>query len=202
MRAFNIPIPRAALTRIVSQSAHPSDLQSCQAEIFLTVVNFTDTDTFLATPGNLYFLQIADVDSILPYTLLRFNIGVTPVNSSAWSPYSAILWVTAADTTPALAAATLAAQINLYAQTMVSWGYPAFKSLRADANGMDIRIRMPWGMLGPLAYTTDGPNGEEAVTRGNPGVDHPLWFSLLGPRRHCLRVIPTYPGPYYGNPIG
>jgi hypothetical protein len=202
MFPIRIPLPLAALTRIVSQTAEPSDLQSCQAELTFTVRNYADTDTYLATPGNQYYVSINDTNNILPYTVVRFNIGITPVAPSAWSPYSAGLWVTAADTTPALAAARLAAQMNLFAQTMVSWGYPAFRSFRAQANGMDIRIRMPWGMLGILDYDTDGPDGAEAVVVGFGGVDHPLWFSLLGPRRHCLRVLPTYPGPYYGDPIG
>jgi hypothetical protein len=202
MRAMNIPLPRAALTRLVCQSARPSELQSCQADLTMTVRNYTDTATYLATPGNQYYVSITDVDNILPWTLLRINIGVTPVTPSGWSAYAAVLWVTAADTTPALAAARLASQLNLYAQTMVSWGYKAFKSMRAAANGMDLHIWMPWGMLGLLDYDTDGPDGSEAVVVGFPGVDHPLWFSLLGPRRHCLRVLPTYPGPYYGDPIG
>lgn len=199
---IRIPIPQAALTRIRNQSTSVSDLQSCQAELSFVVRNFTDTAAYLATPGNLYFLQVGDTDNVLPWTLLRFNINDTPQGPGFWTATVANLWVTAADTTPTLAAITLAAQINLYAQTMVSWGYPAFKSLRAQANGIEVRIRFPWGMLGPLVYTTDGPDAAEAVTLLFDGVDHPLWFSLLGPRRHCMRVIPTYPGPYYGDPIG
>lgn len=200
MNPIRIPLPRAALTRIVSQSAKPSDLQSCQAEITMIVADFTSTAAFIAGMGA-YYLSIDDVDNILPWTLLRFNIFDTP-QTLAPNAYSANLWLTAADDTRAKAAATLAAQINLYAQTVASWGYPAFRTMRATSNGSDLTIRMPWGMLGTLGYANDGPDGQEAVTVGFPGVDHPLWFSLLGPRRHCLRVVPTYPGPYYGDPIG
>ena len=198
---IRIPIPQAALTRIPHQHLKVSDLQSCQQSFRWAVRNFTDTAAYLATPGNDYYVEITDANNILPYTTTRFNISDTPQNPALWDPFAGDLWLTAADTTPALAAATLAAQINLFAQLMVGRKYPAFKSMRARSTATEVEFYMPWGMLGAPSTATDGPDPAPIIDL-EPGVDNPLWFSLLGPRRHCMRIIPTYPGPYYGDPIG
>lgn len=204
MVPIRVPVPRKALVRIQSQSPAVSDLQSCQQEIFMVIQNFATLDAYLATPGNECYIQLDATDYILPYTSVEIQIGVTPVDPSTWTPWSVGVYLTPADTTPALAIASICTQLRAYVNQMVRLGFPAFDSFKFGIRGTtELKILMPWGILGAGGFNTDGPDGVEGAVAGLPGIDHPLWFGIIGPRRHCFRVLPTYPGPYYGSiPIG
>lgn len=208
MQTVHAPIPSCALTRIRHQGLVVNDFQSCQNTFFWRASNYYDTDLYLATPGNECYVEIDDGNQILPYSRLQlFITTLAPIDPATWQPWLADLYIRADETTPTQAAAFLVIQINAFYRAMVARGYPAFKSMRARAVGPEIEFFQPWGLLGNGAYSGDGPMGPEAFTDGVPGVDNPLWFGIIGPKRHAFRVAPRYPGPYYGSyeersPIG
>jgi hypothetical protein len=194
--------PRGAITRIRSQTASPSVLQSCQQEITVRCVDYTTLGTYLATPGHVWVWTVGDHNQILPYTSLGFRVALD-AKTQPDAPWADELFLTAADTTAALAAARLASQINTFAATMGAI-YPDVRSLRAASNDADLTIYMPWGMLGVAdLFDVNGPLGEEGAAVGNPGVDNPLVFGIIGPRRHVFRVNFPFRSDYYGEiPIG
>lgn len=201
MQPLRAPIPPRALTRLRRQAAVVTDFQSCQQTFSWHASTYTVAGAWLATPGNDYYIQIGDGHQILPYTSIQFPITTTaPVDPGTWEPWEAGLYLTPGETTDALAAAFLAVQINQFFRAMVADGYPAFRSMKAVVVGDTIVFYLAWGMIGNQSYDGDGPLGEGAFVDLLPGVDNPLWFGIIGPRRHAFRVLPTYPGPYYGPP--
>lgn len=201
MQPLRAPIPPRALTRLRRQAAVVTDFQSCQQTFSWHASSDNDAANWLAIPGNDYYIQISDGHQILPYSSIQFPIQTSsPVNPSSWTPWQAGLWLEPGETTAALSAVFLSTQINHFYRAMVAAGYPAFRSMRAVPVGDTIVFYLAWGMLGNQSYDGDGPLGEGAFVDLLPGVDNPLWFGIIGPRRHAFRVLPTYPGPYYGPP--
>lgn len=196
-----IPVPFRALRRLKRQALHVDHLHSTQQQFSFQCSTFAALGAYLATPGNDCTIEVTDTNHVLPYTVLDFELTVTPGSPAFWSASYADFWLTAADSTAALAAITLAGQFNQYFGLMRQH-YPAFASGRARANGNELFVELPWGVLGTTSVTATGPLGPEALTNMFPGVDNPLWFGIVGMKRHCFRVPPRYPGPYYGNPIG
>jgi hypothetical protein len=201
MHALHIPIPPRAMTRLRRQAAVVTNFQSCQQTFSWHASTFTVAGAWIATPGNDYYIQIGDGHQILPYTSVQFPITVTaPIDPTTWRPWEAGLYLTPSESTDALAAAFLATQINQFYRAMAGGGFPAFSSMRAVASGATIVFYLAWGMLGNQSFDGDGPLGDGAFVDLLPGVDNPLWFGIIGPRRHAFRVQPRYSGPYYGPP--
>lgn len=199
--AGRIPIPIKALRRLKRQAFRVDNLHSTQQQFSFQCSTYATLAAYLVTPGNDCFIEVVDPSQVLPYTTNDYQISVTPVSPSTWTAYGAQFWLTAADNTPALAAITLAGHFNTYFG-MLRQQFPAFASGIARASGSELIVELPWGVLGLSAASADGPLGSESLTSMFPGVDHPLWFGIVGHRRHCFRVPPRYPGPYYGSPIG
>lgn len=200
MHAIHAPVPIGALTRIRRQALVVTDFQSCQQTFEFHALSFGALTTWLATPGNDCLIEISDNHQILPYTSLQMPVGVTPVLPSTWEPWEAGLYLTSDQISAELGATVLVTQINAFFRAMVGRGFRAFKSAKAQRVGEYVQIYLPWGMIGTGAGSGDGPQGPEQVRDILPGVDNPLWFGIIGPKRHAFRVQPRYPGPYYGPP--
>jgi hypothetical protein len=198
---FRVPVnyPRSAIRRIRSQTDPVPRLKSCQQETYLRTSNYADIGTYLATPGASVDLILTDVDQILPYSTLTFNVDQDSAGGVD-TAYEAYLFLLAADTTRPLAAVRLAGQINAWVGIFGAQ-YPDLSSLRAVAQGDNVIIYMPWGMLGLASGTYTGPEGVDGFTAGNPGVDNPLAYGILGKRRHIFLCVYPFRGDYYERPV-
>lgn len=201
MQTVHVPIPPGAMTRIRRQAMVVSNFQSCQQTFSWHASTYVTAAAWLVGNPGEYLVEIGDGHQILPYTSVQFFIGTDlPVDPATWQPWLADLYLTPSETTDSAAAAFLATQINAFYRAMVGRGFKAFESMRAVANGASIVFYLAWGMLGSGSFGGDGPMAQEAFTEGVPGVDNPLWFGIIGPKRHAFRVAPRYSGPYYGPP--
>ena len=194
---FKIPqrIPLSALRRIVIAGPRCSPMQSCHQDI--VVSGFTDANVqawATAHPLAPYMsLVVTDVDNILPFTQLEFRIAST-VAAGVDDAGLCNIVTTAGQTAPQVSI-TAQAQINAWAQNF-GRTFRNLKSMRASRSNVstsDFIIFMPWGMLSLAIFT---PTGLAAATRF-PGVDNPLFYSILGKRRHVFGVTHGESSYYY-----
>ena len=196
MLPINTHYPRRAIFRIRSQTLQCPRLKSCQQETYLRASNYADVGTFLLTPGAVVHLVLDDTDQILPYTTIEFDIKQdVPVPSA---PFVFGLFLLAIDNTRAKAALTLASQINILAG-FFGKQFRDMSSMRAVAQGDNVIIYMPWGVLGPASGFYTGPEGVDGFTSANPGVDNPLIYGILGKRRHISLARFPFRDDYYGE---
>jgi hypothetical protein len=210
---FKLPVhfPPKAIRRIRHQAPRVSQLQSCQAELNLKV---TSGATLLAWQGvggitNPYaWATIHDINQILPWTTLEIEIWcASTTGGSPESQWNIPVEVPDASTTMQVAnAVVLAVDTWVLHMTHLIPVLPDVASLRAvatptvDPDVANVRLYMPWGMLGNPFVSSDGPNiGQPMCPPGNEGVDNPLVFGLIAKRRHVFGVRYPYRDDYYGD---
>jgi len=200
---FKVPqhFPQSAIRRLPQQAAIVNTLHSCHQEIVVPGFTTAELASFKTGPpaADYASLLVRDHNQILPYTTLEFLIDVDS-RYGADTPYACNLW-TDTGNTAAQATAQMVAQINVYARVF-GVQFPDMANMRARAISGDpdnsFIIYMPWGMLGEADFDWDGPN-PEGVLPGNFGVDNPLIFGIIGPRRHVFGVRYPYRDDYYGD---
>jgi hypothetical protein len=203
-------LPPRLVRRIPKQLPKPDPIHSSQAEIYWTAVSSdAQIAAWLTGPPShpCGSLTVDDTHQILPYTTLEFTFksGGTPF--AADTPYQCNLFSSTGQSN-AQVRDRFVTQINAYAAT---WGrlFPDMRSLRAIPTDpvmpgeKSLRIFLPWGMLGAASFTLDGPLSTSVIVGANIGIDNPLFYSILGKRRHVFGIRNPYRPDYYGDqPIG
>jgi hypothetical protein len=188
---------------------------SVQQELVIAVVSSADLLTWQGVGGvthSCQTIEVTDADQILPFTTLSLSISEeTTPGGPGTQPWNIEIEL---DT-----GATQNANAQMIKLAIESWvrgyGYsnvPAYEDLRSmsvevtpstGAGPATVTWRMPWGMLGTVSYTADGPLGAQTAAPGFDGVDNPVVYGILGPRRHVFSVRGEFEDDYYGDvPIG
>jgi hypothetical protein len=156
---------------------------------------YAQVGTWEATPGQFVDIAIDDTQQIMPYTQTAFNI-TQDAPAGANTPYQGYFFLTAADSTKALAAVTISGQLNAWIATYRAQ-FPDIGAMYARALNTELHIFMPYGMTGTMSASMLGPDNPGAFNPGVPGVDNPLAYGILGKRRHIFLCVYPFRGDYY-----
>jgi hypothetical protein len=205
MRQIPGHYPANAIRRIRQQAPTVGPMQSCQSEVLFFPLNYLIVKDFIdGVGGQDAQAVIRDANMILPYSTLTFQFcadGPKPADT----PYLCNLLIINTHTTFLITAAAIAYQINEWVR--------AFKPTVRNLNGMYARINgtnpnigvklyLPWGMLGNRLDTNlSVPMFPDNTWYGTdfPGVDNPLVFGQIGPRKHVFAVHYPFEDLYYGD---
>ncbi len=194
-----IIIPSVAITRHVVETDYPGLLDTVQQSFAFVAPAYATLAAWMAAHfGEPMSVLILDHNRILPYTALEILVWAgTAYSTNTLYEINAV--VPASATTPALAAAAIRDAINAW-RVQFQGDAPDLASLRVASDTLGVLVFMPFGMLGTADVTYTGPAGSEGWNPIHDGVDNPLWYGIVGPRRHCMRVQAGYGIPYYGDP--